>query len=180
MRRALVVVAAFALMVTTAVAAVCAVRALTSSTRYPRLRQLAQLLFPPGDLYGPLVEIPVNLAKEGVTIEFEYSHRYPGRHSLDLDVPVPVRTGMASPGVSALSVVAVCVDSTGRQVDARGNYMNPYWRNDGWGVSILVYDVPDQLALTGRIRCRVSCSGGAVFAREFPAHRLVVRKRSEE
>jgi len=163
-----------------AIAVVSAAQVLSSSSRFPRLRQLGQLLFPPDDLYTPLAIVPADLSEKR-PVEFEYRHRYPGRHSLDLDVPAPRSVGVPWAGLGALHCEATCTDSGGRHIEAHGTPGSPYWRADGWGVSLIEYSVPGEMALSSTIRCRVSCSSGGVeFAREFPVHRFVVKKRSEK
>lgn len=164
-------------------AVVAAGRLLPSSTRFPRLRQLAQLSFPPDDLHAPLVEAPADLSRVGTAaeLELEFEHRYPGAHEVALDVPEPAPIASIWPGFDQLTIAVRCTDSAGHEVGGQARSATPYWRSGGWGISLVTYSVPDQLAYRGRVRCRVApVSGGAAFARAFPRHRFVVRKASEK
>jgi hypothetical protein len=177
----LAVVVVLAVAIAAAAAGPLAARQLPSSTRYPRLRRIAQFFFPPTDLHEPLVETPANVSMEGMAVEFDFVHRYPGLHSLDLDVPVEVPTGVIPPGTDALVLSVSCKDSSGHELSERTKGGVPYWGRGHWGISILTYGVPDQFSFGDRIHCRVTpVSGGSVFARESPRHQFVVTKASEE
>lgn len=84
-RALLVVVVVLASLLALIAAAVPVAKALPASVRFPRLRRLAQLVLPPKDLYVRLVEVPADLSVPGGTSEFEFQHRYPGVHSIDLE-----------------------------------------------------------------------------------------------
>lgn len=161
--------------------AVPVAKALPSSVRFPRLRPLAQLVLPPKDLYVHLVEVPADLSLPGATFEFEFQHRYPGVHSIDLDVPEKPHDVLTWPGLSDIVLSVSCRDSSGREVAQQTKGGLPYWGQGEWGMSILRYEVPDQLGYHDRVRCKISSvTGGEPFAHAFPNGRFIVRKFSEE
>lgn len=161
-------------------AAVISVRTLPASTRYPQLRRMAQFFFPPDDLFTPLIEEPLDLAV-GAPVEFKFEHRYPGLHALDLDIPGPAQTGVMQPGLNEIVLDVSCRDSSGHRIGGQKQGGTPYWRDGGSGVSILTYQVPDELAYSGSVWCRVvPLSGWVTLPRGSTSPRVVVKKHGEE
>ena len=98
------------------------------------LRAIYELFWPTADLWLPLIDEPIDVAKAGAAISRELKIQYPGYYTLGLRVakrvPNPVPTPQSKP------TLRVSFTQNGKEVkgfDIGPQLQSPWWRAEEWG-----------------------------------------------
>ena len=140
---------------------------------FPRLRKLVLSLFPPADLYRPLVDLPL----ESSTVSFGMTHKYAGAHEAGVITLQPMP--MPLPGEPDLS--AKLVARVGGKIIFSSDRIStaPWWGRSQSGFTLLRYTVPEDLPLGVSVECDLQVrQGKSLFQPQLA--RAYVRKSSEE
>jgi hypothetical protein len=115
---------------------------------------LAELVFPPRDLFQPLVMVQIDLNRESEETIATFEHRYRGPHALGIKVghklPMPVHTYDWGGRFVAI------LEESDREVLRRftGESPNPWWSHSESGFHFFHYGVPQDAPLGHPIKLR--------------------------
>lgn len=144
------------------------------------LRTFYLLLFPPNDLYRPLVEVSVEVANTG-TYSAELTNRYAGRYVFALEVAAPIE--MATKGYTYDGHLTIKVYQGEQEIFSLGPALNliPYWSATAAGFILAHYEVPRDIPQGTQLRCVISVDQGApAFAKKYGPVKFRIVKVSEK
>jgi hypothetical protein len=147
---------------------------------FPVLRPLFLLLFPPSDLYRPLVEIPIDLT-DTTKVEAQFEHRYAGLYVVALAVEHRIDIGTRGYSFDGELVLEVSASDTFQFTRALGQELSPYWSASKNGFELTHYRVPEDLPRGKTLRATLDVRRPALeFHRRYGAARLIISKASEK
>lgn len=155
-------------------------QAVVEGRAFNALRPFYLLLFPPRDLYRPLLDLPIDVGQRG-TYTVEFTNPYVGRYAFVFEVQAAVE--MASKGYTYDGYLTIRVSQAGRDILSwnPGRNLIPYWSSSGSGFILAHYDVPRDMPRGTQLQCMISEEQGApAFAKQYGATRLKIVKVSEK
>lgn len=147
------------------------------------MSRLRYALFPPDDLYAPLVISPLNTPKDISNYSVTFKNKYTGRHIIGLIVDNPPPIG-ESYEIDNLAL-AIAVSQNGKVLieQTTDESVYPFWGHSGQysGLALVNYKVPDELPRNQELQCEIIIENSrAAFMQKYDNIRLFIAKISDK
>ena len=140
------------------------------------LGPILSMIFPPEDLYDPLVTIALMDGKIEYTLEF--THKYVGHHAVQISIPGREAFGKLEPEVQVSLEVFKGDTLLFEDGPDKGS---GFWGRNDHGLLFTRYNVPGDLQVSRSLTARVVISGDlSGFLREREGTTLRITKVSDE
>ena len=139
-------------------------------------------VFPPDDLYEPLINIPVKLSDTGATYDFDLTIKYVGTYLIRFSVehgPDSIFQSIETEAVLRLNAICggVQIDMT---LDNWGSRFSELGKNRIEGAIIGFFKTPDDLGFGKCKHARISIENGdPEFSNKYGNSKIVIKRASD-
>lgn len=140
---------------------------------------IGYLLFPPSDLYTPLVLKELNLSRKGAVIEEEFINKYKGSY----DLGIYVNNRLESDAKLNCQLNITISNNSGvvlENILEEQVFIFWGWEQGKGGVALLIYEAPRDLPLNENLMIRVEVlEPDLEFSKKYGPSSFFVRKMSD-
>lgn len=139
---------------------------------------IGRLLWPPEDLYTPLVLKNLDVSRKGEIVEAEFNNQYEGTHDLGIYVSKRIESELKSQlRITVSGDKGVILE---RVLD-RNEFQFWGWEKGKSGVALMVYEAPSELPLNVPLRIRAEVVvPDKEFIKKYGPTMFFVRKMSDK
>ena len=142
------------------------------------IRTIIVLFFPPKDYYDYIVYKNINDKMYRTDFYVGIEHKYRGKYSFNLFFIKKNKINIMPNDVSFIGYVK-CYVVERLVLSDEFRFISTYIRKDGTGITLLLYDVPEDLPFNEKVKCNISIGNFGNNQAESDDIMLVVKKESE-